>query len=123
MNRFGKRIKPFVDDELRRAWQAHARGDRQAAFQHLERAHVLGQASTVQHVRTHAHMLAWALHHHHPREAWGQLMRIVGAATKTVFWIPVGNTGGSNVSPFKPMPIPEDLNRLIARARGAADPR
>lgn len=123
MNRFSKHIKPFVDAELRRAWHAHAQGDRQTAFQHLERAHVLGQASTVQHVRTHAHMLAWALHHGRPREASGQLMRIVGAATKTVFWIPVGNTGGANVNPFKPMPIPEDLNRLIAQAKTVADPR
>jgi hypothetical protein len=123
MNGFGKHIKPFVDAELRRAWEAHAQGNGQTAFGHLERAHVLGQASTVQHVRVHAHMLAWGLHHHRRREVWGQLMRIFGAATKTVFWIPVGNTGGSNVSPFKPMPIPEDLQQLIARAKGAADPR
>ncbi|RFA29999.1 hypothetical protein CAI21_08880 [Alkalilimnicola ehrlichii] len=31
--------------------------------------------------------------------------------------IPAGNTGGANVSPFKPMPIPPDLAELIDEAR------
>jgi hypothetical protein len=28
-------------------------------------------------------------------------------------WVPTGNTGGAYVSPFKPMPVPDDLNKLI----------
>jgi len=119
MTPFGTRIRPFVDEELHRARVAEAKGDAAAAFRHLERAHVLGQASTVQHVRVHAHMLAWALRHHRAHEIVGQLLRIVGAATKTLFWIPVGNTGGANVSPFQPMPVAQDLQRIIARARSA----
>jgi hypothetical protein len=44
-------------------------------------------------------------------------MRIVGAATKTpVGWLPHGNTGGANVSPFRPMPIPPDLQQQIDAA-------
>ena len=118
MNRFGKQIRPFVDEELRNAWRADAQGNGATAFRLLERAHILGQASTVQHVRAHAHMLAWALRHRRPKELLGQVLRIVGAATKTVLWVPVGNTGGANVSPVRPMPIPADLARMIARARG-----
>ncbi len=39
------------------------------------------------------------------------------ATTKTVFGlVPVGNTGGSNVSPFKPMVIPEDLRHILDAA-------
>jgi len=119
MTRFARRIRPHVDRELGAAWAAHAAGRAQAAFQHLERAHMLGQASTVQHVRVHVHMLVWAARHRQPRELLGQLLRIVGAATKTAFWIPVGNTGGANVSPIRPMPIPPDLARIIAAARAA----
>jgi len=67
---------------------------------------VLGQASTVEHVRVHVQMLLWAVRHRIPREALGQVLRIVGAATKTALgWVPMGNTGGSHVSPFRPVPI------------------
>ena len=56
--------------------------------------------------------LAWKMRT--PREIWGQFIRIVGAATKTPFGIyPAGNTGGSNVWFFRPMPVPEDLQELL----------
>lgn len=114
MSRFASRIRPHVDQELAAAQSA---GGPDSAFHHLERAHVLGQSSTVQHVRVHARMLLWGLRQRKPREVLGQLMRIVGAATKTVFWVPVGNTGGANVSAFRPMPIPSDLAQRITAAR------
>lgn len=117
MSRFAQRIRPHVDRELAAAREADLKGDSRLAFMHLERAHVLGQASTVQHVRVHVRMLAWGLRHRRPREVLGQLLRIVGAATKTVIWIPVGNTGGANVSPIRPMPVAPDLAQLIADAR------
>ena len=119
---FSKRIRPFVSQELKAAEVADAAGRPEVSFEHLERAHVLGQASTVEHVRAHLHMLLWALRHRRTKEVFGQVMRIVGAATKTVFWIPVGNTGGANVSPFKRMPIPGDLARVIAGAKHARRP-
>jgi len=118
MRTFGRRIRPAVDRELRAAAAAEAAGRAAGGFGHLERAHVLGQASTVQHVRVHVRMLGWALRQHDWHEAGGQLLRIAGAATKTALgWVPTGNTGGSNVSPFKPLPIPADLQRVLARAR------
>lgn len=52
------------------------------------------------------------------REVFGQLFRIIGASTKTPLGIyPTGNTGGANASPFKPMPIPEDLQTIINQAK------
>ncbi len=87
-------------------------------FHHLERAHILSQYSTRDHVRVHVAMLQWAREQGDWREAFGQIVRIVGAATKTAIGlIPVGNTGGANVSPIKPMPLPEDLAEIIARYR------
>jgi hypothetical protein len=59
-------------------------------------------------------MFRLALKMRSPREIWGQIVRIVGGATKTPFGIyPTGNTGGSNVWFFKPMPVPEDLQALL----------
>ena len=97
---------------------AEAIGRSELAFKHLERAHVLGQASTLQHVRVHWQMLLWGARRHSTRECLGQVFRIIGAATKTVFGlIPHGNTGGANVSPFKPMPVMPELAAIIQEAR------
>jgi hypothetical protein len=53
MSEFGRRIRPYVERELVAARQAETRGQPDVAFSYLERAHVLGQSSTVEHVRAH----------------------------------------------------------------------
>lgn len=122
MPSYGRTIGPFVDAELRDAWRAIRSSEPAAGFLHLERAHVMGQASTYQHVRVHLHMLAWGLRTRDVREIAGQLLRIVGAATKTPFGlVPTGNTGGADISPVKPMPIPGDLANIIEDAKRAAE--
>lgn len=93
------------------------RGDAASAFVHLERAHVLAQASTPEHVRVHWAMFCWGLRQHAAGECIGQVWRLAGALLKTWLWVPPGNTGGTNVSGFKPMPIPPDLQSLIDQAR------
>ena len=51
-------------------------------------------------------------------EALGQLWRLVAAAMMTgIGWLPEGNTGGANVSGFRRMPIPPDLQRVMDAAR------
>lgn len=115
--RFARRIRPFVQRELSAAAWHEARGEFATAFGHLERAHVLGQASTVEHVRVHWAMFQWSLRQNVCVEAVGQAWRIAGALLKTWLWVPVGNTGGAGVSGFKPMPVPSELQRLIAVAR------
>jgi hypothetical protein len=48
------------------------------------------------------------------QEVAGQIFRFFGAVTKTIFGqIPSGNTGGSNVSPFKRTPISPELQLII----------
>jgi len=115
MSQFAANIRPYVDAEL-----AAARCDVEHEFAHLERAHVLGQASTREHVRVHWRMLGWAWRHRDTGEFFGQLMRIVGAATKTfIGLVPSGNTGGANVSAVRPMPLDPELAAIIDKARGA----
>ena len=110
---FARNIRPYVDAELRAAREDAAHG-----FAHLERAHVLGQPSTREHVRVHWHMLRWAIRHRDAREFSGQVLRLIGAATKTfIGLVPTGNTGGANVSPVKPMPLDPELARIIERCR------
>lgn len=115
---FTQRVASYIEAELSSAKEARSAGSPQQEFIHLERAHVLGQESTYWHVKVHALMLAWAIRNASVREALGQLFRIVGAATKTAFgFVPQGNTGGANVSPFKKMPINHDLAALIHKAK------
>lgn len=114
---FGERIRPFVDEELRAAAVAEATGDPTTGFRHLERAHILGQASTLQHVRAHYHMLMWGIRQRNLGEVIGQVLRVIVAATKTAIKaVPIGNTGGANVGAFRSMPVPKDLAAIIARA-------
>jgi hypothetical protein len=118
MNKYGARIKPHFEAELREAERCKAQRDPAGSFQHLERAHVLGQSSTRLHLRAHWLMLKWAVRNVRPREFAGQVLRIIGAATKTAMGlVPEGNTGGSNVSPFKRMGVPGDLAAIIEQAR------
>ena len=117
--RFTVGIRPFVAAELNAASKADVLGDAAESFARLERAHVLGQASTVEHVRVHWRMLRWGLRYRRPMEVVGQVLRIAGAATKTaVGWVLTGNTGGADVSAFRTQPVPPDLQAQIDRAAG-----
>ena len=118
MSRFHHRIRSAVQAELDAATRADERGEAGTSFRFLERAHVLGQASTSLHVRVHCLMLRWAIRQHRGAEAAGQVLRIVAAVCKTVIgWVPRGNTGGANVSPLRRMPIPADLQQHLDDAR------
>ena len=118
---FSKTIRPYVSYEVELAKTERLMNRPLSEFAFLERAHVLGQASTIQHVRTHVLMLAWAIRNRKAAEFFGQLIRIVGAVTKTAIGlVPPGNTGGSNVSPFMPLTIPADLLEILKTASSDA---
>ena len=119
MSRLHDRIRPAVEAELDAARCAEQLGDAEAAFRYLERAHVLGQPSTRLHTRVHWLMLRWAMRQRDVSEVVGQVFRIAAAAMKTAIgWLPDGNTGGTSVGAFRPMPVAPELQRLIDAARG-----
>ncbi len=111
--RIGPAVRAAFEAELARAHQAHRNGEPELAWHHLERAHILGQRSTRLHVRAHWQMLRQASARRSVHEIAGQLLRITGAMLLSRIWIPEGNTGGANVSAFRPMPIPKDLVRIL----------
>ena len=123
MKSFHHRISPSVERELAAAIIAESNGDAATAFTHLERAHILGQASTRHHIRVHLLMFGWGWRMRQWTECLGQLPRLVGAATKTVFGlVPTGNPGGTRISPFQSVPVPPDLQQLITAARPTTSP-
>ena len=118
MTRFSIRIRPHVQAELDAAHAAERRGEFYTAFSKLERAHVLGQSATREHVRVHWHMLRFALRNRLPAEAFGQAWRLLGAAAFTpIGLVPTGNTGGADTSAFRRMRLPQDLRATLDAAR------
>ncbi|MEJ7928703.1 DUF3703 domain-containing protein [Ramlibacter sp. AN1015] len=118
MSTFSDRIRPHVDAELDAAHDAEHRGEFTTAFGKLERAHVLGQSSTREHVRVHWHMLRFALRNSLRAEALGQAWRLAAAAVFTPLGVvPTGNTGGADVSGLRRMRMPQDLRTTIDAAR------
>ena len=107
-------LQRHFEDALRGARAAEKAGALARAWEHLERAHVLSQAHALPHVQVHARMFGFALRRMDLRELVGQLPRLLLAAPGS--WTgraPRGNTGGARVGIFTPMPIPEDLQRLL----------
>ncbi|NRB39557.1 MAG: DUF3703 domain-containing protein [Pseudomonadales bacterium] len=118
MSHFSKNIAPYVNKEIQKANQAQCSGDYSSAFTYLENAHVLGQASTYWHVKVHYLMMLWGFKQKNIKEVLGQAFRMIGAALLTaVKSVPVGNTGGSNVSPIKVMPIKAEHAAIISKAK------
>lgn len=118
MKSFTEAIACDVEKELTQAKKLEEQGDYNLAFQHLENAHVLGQESTWWHVKTHILMLRWGIQQSDFKECLGQLLRIVGAATKTTIGlVPTGNTGGSNISPFKSLRLKPEHQAAIDLAK------
>ncbi len=116
MSQFTKKITPYVNAELTKAIKAESEGKYASAFTHLENAHVLGQASTYWHVKVHVLMLFWGIRRRDAKEIFGQVIRIIGAAALTAIkGVPIGNTGGSNVSPVKVMPIKPEHAEILAK--------
>ena len=111
-------LKAAYDAELAAARRTAASGEIERAFEHLGRAHILSQRFTWRHVHVHWLMLKLELSIRHWPEVLGQLSRIVAAAAFSRIWVPIGNTGRANVSALKPMPLPDDLRRLLETKNG-----
>ncbi|MDH5348761.1 MAG: DUF3703 domain-containing protein [Nitrospira sp.] len=109
--------------KLRHAYQAemtaavdrYNTGNFQPAFTHLERAHILGQSFPIAHTRAHWWMLKVGWKRQDVIEVFGQIPRIIGALLLSTLWVPLGNTGGARVPPFRSMPISEDLRSLLEK--------
>ena len=102
------RLKAAFKTELDKGKELLASGAYEQAFYHLERAHILGQRNYLTHVISHYWMLRAGLKTGDIQEVFGQVIRIVGSAGSLI-----GNSGRANVSPVKPMPIPEDLKQYF----------
>ena len=111
------KLKVFFDDELEN-YQFHYKKDNfLEAWNHLERAHILGQKYPFEHSFVHWKMLQFGFKIKNIKEILGQIPRLIFGGIKSfVGKIPVGNPGGANVPPLKPFPIDEDLKIIFKKA-------
>jgi len=111
-------LKDHFEQELQMAHNEFALGNLQLSWRHLERAHILGQSWPVQHTKAHWKMMCFAFSIKSSKEILGQIPRLIFGGIKSfVGEIPVGNTGGANVPPLKPMDIPFDLLQILNKYR------
>lgn len=117
---FTQSAAPYVNRKLSQASIAFSQNNNEAGFKSLEDAHVIGQHSTYHHTVVHYQMLKFGVKERDLKEVFGQIFRIIGALTKTAIGLlPEGNTGGANVSPFKPMPISQANKAILAEIKHA----
>ena len=111
-------LKPFYKKELLEANNAFNENKYRESWRHLERAHILGQPYPYEHTFVHWKMLRFGIKVKNLKEVIGQIPRLlIGGIKSFVGHIPVGNTGGANAPPLKPMEIPEDLAAIIDNAK------
>ncbi|MBQ4879936.1 DUF3703 domain-containing protein [Pseudoalteromonas luteoviolacea] len=104
-----KVLKLAYEREMLTAHTLYLQGDFITCFKSLERAHILGQQSALRHTKSHWWMLKVGIKLADTKEVSAQILRVFAAIIFSRLWVPKGNTGGANVSAFKPMPIPNDL--------------
>jgi len=109
------------DHEIALEREFIAAGNLDRAFRHLERAHVIGQAFVRPHAKAHWLMFTLEIRRGRLAAAVGQAVRIIlGIVGSAVGVIPVGNTGGTDISMFKRLPIAPELQKIIDGSSSAA---
>jgi hypothetical protein len=112
-----KSLKPYFDDELKAYYSSVKDNNLHQAWQHLEKAHVIGQAYPFQHSFVHWKMLRFGIRIKSSKEVIGQIPRLlVGGVKSFVGKIPIGNTGGADIPPFKSLPLEQEILEIFKQA-------
>lgn len=112
-----KKIKPYFDIELEKYKTENISGNFINAWNHLERAHIIGQKYPYAHTLVHWKMLKFGFKIKSGKEVFGQIPRLIfGGVKSLVGKIPIGNPGGANVPSLKSFPIKKELQDIFTNA-------
>ncbi|MEW5677126.1 DUF3703 domain-containing protein [Flavobacterium enshiense] len=112
-----KELKIYFNTELNNYRIEYSNGNLLNAWNHLERAHIIGQSYPYNHTFVHLKMLQFGFKIKSKKEILGQIPRLLfGGIMSFVGKIPVGNPGGANVPPLKPFPIEKELQDIFNKA-------
>ena len=114
-----EQVRARLAGDLTQARAAFAHRDSVTGWQLLEEAHVLSQPWAWPHVRVHLSMLAAGVRAGDWREVAGQVVRTAVAGPGSfVGRYPVGNTGRARVPATQPMPMSEEIAKLLEAPSG-----
>lgn len=112
-----KELKPYFETELEKYRVENIAGNLKNAWNHLERAHIIGQKYPCEHTLVHWKMLQFGFKIKSKKEIFGQILRLIFGGVKSfVGKIPIGNSGGANVPPLKSYPIDKELQDIFRNA-------
>ena len=115
--RIPKTLNLYYEKELLDYQAEYLNGNLKTAWNHLERAHIIGQKYPIAHSYVHWKMLLFGFKIKNGKEIFGQIPRLIFGGVKSfVGKIPVGNPGGANVPPLKPFPIKKELQDIFSKA-------
>lgn len=108
---------PILYAHLMKKYRESAPHDLADQWLLLETLHVVSQTQFIAHLRVHDLMLHQAWRTRDWAEVSGQILRLLlvplGHLTGR---LPLGNSGRSDISPFKPMPPRRDMAEVVAQA-------
>lgn len=103
--------------ELEKYRTEFSKGNLKNSWNHLERAHIIGQRYPYAHSFVHWKMLQFGFKIKNRKEILGQIPRLIFGGVKSfVGTVPIGNPGGANVPPLKPFPIEQELQEVFTKA-------
>ncbi len=109
-----KKLMRFYALEINNFQNAVKEQKIQVAWKSLERAHILGQFFWKEHLHIHFLMLSLGLKTFNFKEAMGQIPRLLLSIPGSLLRkAPKGNVGTIRAGIFEPMPIPEDLKKIL----------
>ena len=112
-----KKLEFYFNSELELYKNELSCGNLKNAWNHLERAHIIGQRYPYAHTFVHWKMLQFGFKIKSRSEITGQIPRLIFGGVKSfVGKIPVGNPGGANVPPLKSFPIENNLQDIFVKA-------
>lgn len=112
-----EKLKKFYDLELKNYFDKFEKGNLLEAWNHLERAHIIGQRYPFAHTYVHWEMLKFGFRIKNSKEVLGQIPRLIFGGVKSfVGKVPLGNPGGANVPPLKSFPINEEIEQIFKKA-------
>lgn len=110
-------LEPYFIYELNQYKSQYKRNKLDEAWNHLERAHILGQKYPMAHSLVHWKMLLFGIKIKNLKEITGQIPRLIFGGVKSfVGKIPTGNPGGANVPALKTFPIEKELQDIFYKA-------
>lgn len=111
-------LKLYFNTELEQYIINYRKENLYDAWKNLERAHVIGQSYPYQHTYVHWKMLQFGFKIKSRKEIIGQIPRLlVGGVKSFVGKVPLGNTGGADISPLRRLPIEGDIMEMFKQAK------